>query len=96
MLQKRLLLVCLAPLVMAATPVSDTVNERLPVSRVELEAHWQVDCSAAWAELEQLAGATGQCVPGARLRRYISPLHLSSERAAERPWIRFMTWRRDQ
>ena len=69
MLQKRLLLVCLAPLVMAATPVSDTVNERLPVSRVELEAHWQVDCSAAWAELEQLAGATGQCVPGARLRR---------------------------
>lgn len=69
MLQKRLLLVCLAPLVMAAAPASDTVNERIPVSRAELEAHWQVDCGAAWAELEQLAGATGQCVPGPRLRR---------------------------
>ncbi|MCP5165526.1 MAG: hypothetical protein H6990_10780 [Pseudomonadales bacterium] len=68
MLQMTLLLFFLAPLVMAAAPVSDTVNERIPVSRVELEAHWQVDCGAAWAELEQLAGATGQCAPGDRLR----------------------------
>jgi hypothetical protein len=54
---------------MAAAPVSDTVNERIPVSRLELEAHWQVDCSAAWVELEQLAAATGQCAPEDRLRR---------------------------
>ena len=69
MLQIRLLLFGIVPLVMAADPVSDTVNERIPVSRVELEAHWQVDCGAAWAELQQLAGATWRCVPGSRLRR---------------------------
>ena len=69
MLPMRLLLFCIAPLVMAAAPVSDTVNERIPVSRAELEAHWQVDCAAAWAALEQLAGATGQCAPGATLQR---------------------------
>jgi len=69
MLQMRLLIFGIAPLVMAAAPVSDTVNERIPVSRVELEAHWQVDCGTAWSELEQLAAANGQCVPGARLQR---------------------------
>lgn len=30
----------------AAGPVSDTVNERIPVTGVELEAHWGVDCAA--------------------------------------------------
>ena len=28
-----------------AAPDSDTVNERVPVSEAELEAHWQVNCT---------------------------------------------------
>ena len=30
---------------------ADAVNERIPVSRAEMEAHWQVDCAAAWEYL---------------------------------------------
>lgn len=34
----------------------DMVNERISASDAELEAHWQVDCTAAWSRL-QLAAA---------------------------------------
>jgi len=44
----------LSPLSLAGDN-ADAVNERIPVSRAEMEAHWQVDCVAAWEHL--LAGA---------------------------------------
>jgi hypothetical protein len=33
----------------------DALNERIPVNRAELEAHWQVDCASAWAGLQAAA-----------------------------------------
>ena len=30
---------------------ADAVNERIPVNRAEMEAHWQVDCATAWEHL---------------------------------------------
>lgn len=46
------LLLVLAPLVVA-DPASDAVNERIPVSAAEMEAHWQVDCRKAWVGLQR-------------------------------------------
>ena len=31
------------------------VNERIPVNRAEMEAHWQVDCATAWTRLQAAA-----------------------------------------
>jgi len=39
-----------SPLALAGA-TSDAVNERIPVSAAELEAHWQVDCRAVWDRL---------------------------------------------
>ena len=50
------------------------VNERIPVSRLELEAHWQVDCEQSWNDLIQFAIAfddQGECVIPAKLQRQI-------------------------
>jgi hypothetical protein len=56
--RKLLLILALAPLAAASPdPDSDMVNERIPVSRVELEAHWGVDCRAAWAEVVRVVAA---------------------------------------
>jgi hypothetical protein len=30
---------------------ADAVNERIPVNKAEMEAHWKVDCAAAWEHL---------------------------------------------
>jgi hypothetical protein len=46
----------LSPLSLAGDS-ADAVNERIPVNRAEMEAHWQVDCAAAW---EQLLAAAAQ------------------------------------
>ena len=40
----------LSPLSLAGDN-DDAINERIPVSRAEMEAHWQVDCAAAWEDL---------------------------------------------
>ena len=40
-----------------AASESDTVNERVPVSKAELEAHWDVDCA-------QVADSMAQVVMG--------------------------------
>ena len=37
----------LAPLPLNADD-SDTANERIPVTRSEMEIHWQVDCTDTW------------------------------------------------
>ena len=41
----------------------NAVNERIPVTTADLEAHWQVDCTAAWSRL-QAAAAAQQSTPG--------------------------------
>ena len=50
MVHKFCFLLLSAPAVYAAG-LSDAVNERIPVTRAELEAHWHVDCEASWAQL---------------------------------------------
>ncbi|MEH6582787.1 MAG: hypothetical protein V7754_12680 [Halioglobus sp.] len=48
---------------------SDTVNERIPVRKIELEEHWQVDCKANWQALRTIASdfsENGRCdIPSA-------------------------------
>jgi len=39
-----------------ADPVSDTVNERVPVSEAELEAHWRVNCAEVSNLLRESVG----------------------------------------
>jgi hypothetical protein len=39
-----------------AAAVSDTVNERVPVTAADLEAHWRVDCTAISNLLREVAG----------------------------------------
>ncbi|RLA44601.1 MAG: hypothetical protein DRQ97_11105 [Gammaproteobacteria bacterium] len=53
---------------------ADAVNERIPVHKTEMEAHWQVECTAAWEHL--LAAAAqytnrGNCGIPNQLRREI-------------------------
>ena len=45
---------------------SNAVNERLPVTRAELEAHWQVDCQANWAAIKNRR-SSADCPPDAEL-----------------------------
>lgn len=45
---------------------SNAVNERLPVTKAEMEAHWQVDCRASWAAIQNRRG-TADCRPDAEL-----------------------------
>lgn len=62
-LPKLCLVLLCSPLVSAA-PASDAVNERIPVSRADMEAHWGVDCRGLWLRLEGQLGqpsASGQC-----------------------------------
>jgi hypothetical protein len=44
------LMLSLSALALADTD-GDAVNERIPVSRAELESHWQVDCATALTRL---------------------------------------------
>jgi len=57
---------------------ADVVNERIPVNRTEIEAHWQVDCAAAWEELVAVAARPtkqptnrNNCIITVQLRREI-------------------------
>jgi hypothetical protein len=54
-------LLIVAPAAYAAS-VADAVNERVPVSRAALEAHWHVDCASAWARFSDagLRARTGE------------------------------------
>lgn len=57
-----------------AAPASDTINERIPVSRAELEAHWKVDCRATWSAVQALADgalAGKSCRIGPESRRIL-------------------------
>ena len=45
-----LILLATAPLSQAGGD-SDTANERIPVERAQMEAHWKVDCALSWAKL---------------------------------------------
>jgi hypothetical protein len=48
-----LILLATASVAFAADP-GDVANERIPVSKGELEQHWQVDCSVAWARMLEI------------------------------------------
>lgn len=48
---------------------TDAVNERIPVSRYEMEEHWQVDCTATWRELAGLKAGTAEIESGGILTR---------------------------
>jgi hypothetical protein len=50
---------------------SNAVNERITVTPVEMESHWQVDCATSWAraiELREKAGSPGCALPPDVLR----------------------------
>ncbi|MCB1677984.1 MAG: hypothetical protein KDI16_04805 [Halioglobus sp.] len=53
-----------------AGPGADTVNERIPVSKDQLEAHWELDCAGARADLQRtLAAERADCGVAEPLRR---------------------------
>jgi hypothetical protein len=51
-----LALLLLAPLTLSAN-TGDTANERIVVTKPELEAHWQVDCAETWSILTRAIAA---------------------------------------
>jgi hypothetical protein len=65
-------LVLITPVCVAADN-SDAVNERIPVSRAEMELHWKLDCNSSWGQLKQVAhahqGAQGCEVASGLLRQ---------------------------
>ncbi|MEH6634378.1 MAG: hypothetical protein V7700_02620 [Halioglobus sp.] len=71
--QAIIALLFIAPLA-AAQGSADAVNERIPVKKIELEAHWKVNCASAWSSLQaaSIPAPTGNdCGVTARLRRQI-------------------------
>ncbi len=50
---------------------ADTVNERIPVSRQQLEAHWQVDCAATWQSVLTVVEDGDDCRLPAALSRQL-------------------------
>jgi hypothetical protein len=67
------LLLLLSPLVLAGDN-GDAVNERIPVTKIEMEAHWQLNCTEAWAQLRTATtdpAAAGNCGFSAELIREI-------------------------
>lgn len=67
------LVLLLAPLVLAGES-SDAVNERIPVTKNEMEEHWQVNCTEAWAELRVMTAdpvVAGNCGVSTELTRQI-------------------------
>jgi hypothetical protein len=58
-LRKLCPLILLTPLCAGSTPSSDTVNERIPVSPAELEAHWRVDCKSLSINLASFIARQG-------------------------------------
>lgn len=65
-------LVLWAPVCLAAGD-ADAVNERIPVTALEMEAHWQLDCVGSWVQLTQRIAAyqsRGDCdMPVALVRQ---------------------------
>jgi hypothetical protein len=60
---KILFLVLFTPGTLIAD-TSDTANERIPVTRADMEIHWRVDCSANWETLAEITSSslkTGSC-----------------------------------
>lgn len=71
--QAIIVLLVLAPLALAQGS-ADAVNERIPVKKAEMEAHWKVDCASAWSRLQAAATpaiAGDNCKVTAQLRRQI-------------------------
>ena len=71
-LLRLVMLIAVVPQVLADSN-SNAVNERLPVRKAEVEAHWNVDCQASWAALLDLRSKVGgqACDIPSNLRREI-------------------------
>ena len=52
-LLRGLLLLAVAPMLLADSN-SNAVNERIPVRKQEIEAHWKLDCASSWAAAIEL------------------------------------------
>jgi len=52
------------PFSVIADDTFNAVNERLPVSKAEMEVHWRVNCREVWARLHEIRGqgTTHECV----------------------------------
>jgi len=66
------LLLLLASVVLADND-SNAVNERIPVRKSEMEAHWKVDCASSWARVIELRVEAGvhDCIFPENLRRQL-------------------------
>ena len=51
-----LALLLLTPMTLSAN-TGDTANERIVVTKPELEAHWQVNCTETWSSLARVVAA---------------------------------------
>jgi len=60
------LLLLLLPATGFAENQANAVNERLHVTKAELEAHWQIDCQTNWAAIKNHSDP-GDCPPNAEL-----------------------------
>lgn len=60
------LLLLLLPATGLTENQANAVNERLPVSKAELEAHWQIDCQANWTRINNHADSAA-CPPDEKL-----------------------------
>ena len=68
-LVRMFVLLLVAPTLLAgsnanANSNANAVNERLPVRKTEMEAHWNVNCAHDWARMEELRSISGgdECV----------------------------------
>lgn len=68
----RLVLLLTASLALADSD-SSAVNERIPVRKEQVEAHWKVDCAGSWASLLELRVEAGQygCILPVYLQRQL-------------------------
>ena len=69
----RCVVLMLVSSLMQADSGSNAVNERLPVRKAEMEAHWKVDCARSWANKTQLRGMPGaqDCILPQDLQRQL-------------------------
>jgi hypothetical protein len=69
---RMLLLLSTAPWLLADSN-SNAVNERIPVRKAEIEAHWNVNCKHNWARMEKLRSRSGgeKCVLPPDLQRQL-------------------------
>ena len=67
---------------------SDTANERIPVTRADMEIHWRVDCSANWGKLAEVTSSSLKnhgCEASSDLRRNLQLCEFIHQRPGSSP-----------